>query len=183
MLCTLSVFRQVSPSDKQTKMWMRRLLQYHSMKCYEDLSTSDDKARGSSVTQCFQSGLYTWQNDVGFLPGTATVLIQSYSLHEPWIQDLYPPCLNHSLRVLYLFCSGASVMVWRWRWVTRLSSGHVNLNKGTGKRRYCPMSTWKLPTPPPSNQSHFKLCDHSHYTCHHLQQQGLSLCMMKMCEV
>ena len=53
-------------------------------------------------------------------------------------------------------------MVWRWGWVTRLSYGHVNLNKGTGKRGYCPMNTWKLPSPPPSNQSHFKLCDHFH---------------------
>ena len=36
------------------------------------------------------------------------------------------------------------------------------LKQGTGKRGHCPMSTWKLPTPPPTNQSHFKLCDHFH---------------------
>ena len=79
-----------------------------------------------------------------------------------WTTAIVPSLLALLTEGTVLICSGASVMVWRWRWVTRLSSGHVNLNKGTGKRRHCPMSTWKLPTPPPSNQSHFKLCDHSH---------------------
>ena len=109
----VSSIKWVLFGHKQTRgssyKWMRSLLlQYHNMKCCwsgghmccEYLSISDDKAHvsqtplnQSSETQCFECGLNMWHNDIGLLPGTATVFIKAICCIDHQYKNLPPPHL------------------------------------------------------------------------------------------